>query len=439
MLVFVKLALIAEDKVFIKTCKRVFCLNGVVLSTLLCNAIEHYDFMVYGIMSSTLNKVFFVQGELFSGTNSTYLATLIGFLVFAAAFVSRPLGAVFFGYVGDKKGRKVALTLSTGLLVTSVLGMALLPTPKVWGILSILFLALLRVVQGLAFGAEVGGVVLMAETVGGRKVHAIWVARIFSTTVGTILGVFVVRMCELILSPEHMNDWGWRIPFFAAVLVSLPLPYLRRFLHESAEYVEYKASGQRENILKSLCCNISSVLLIISMSALSSGFFYMSVVYMDIVHKSMFLEHEMSMLVLALVACSSLAVLDFAKRKTCFILILLSVALTAYPTVYFIGKGYMVARVLYFSLLGLYIGWYGSFIALIFPVGARQTCFSFAYSCGYLTGALSPALCLWFSHITGKDIMPALYITFLSCVIALIFTFGVRVEGDRYRLTFSKC
>ncbi|MDD9361626.1 MAG: MFS transporter, partial [Anaplasma sp.] len=164
-----------------------------------------------------------------------------------------------------------------------------------------------------------------------------------------------------------------------------------------------------------------------------------AVVYMDMGHKSMFLEYEISMLALALVACSSLAVSDFAKRKTCFILILLLIAVTTYPTVYFIGKGYMMARVLYFLLLGLYIGWYGSFIALIFPVGARQTCFSFAYSCGYFTGSLSPALCLWFSHVTGQDIMAALYIIFLSCVIALIFTFCVRVEGDRYRLTFSKC
>ncbi|MDB1135091.1 MFS transporter [Candidatus Anaplasma sp. TIGMIC] len=417
--------------------KRITGLNEVVLSTLLCNAIEHYDFIVYGILSSTINKVFFAQENFFSGDDSAYMASLIGFFVFASAFMARPIGAIFFGYIGDKKGRRVALNASTLLLIGSVLGIAMLPTPPVWGIYSVVALTFLRVMQGLAYGAEIGGVVLMAESIDSMKIRIMWVARVTCCTVGMIVGVFVVKLCETFLSAENMGIWGWRIPFLVAALISLPLPKLRKFIRESTEYIKYRESGVEEKILNSLFHNIFSVLLITTTSALSAGYFYIFVVYMEISHKAMFFEYEISMTLLGMAAYTSLLVHDFTKRRYCFILILLFLAATAMPFTYYVREGYMIARVTYVAVSGIYLGWYGTFIALLFPVGARQTCFSVGYSMGYLVGALAPALCLWFYHTTGKDIMPGLYFTVLSLVAAVIFAFFVREEGGRYKLTYG--
>ncbi|QJC27680.1 proline/betaine transporter [Anaplasma platys] len=419
----------------LKTFKRIFGLNEVAFSTLLCNAIEHYDFIVYGILSSTISKVFFSQDE-FLVSGDSYVGALLGFLVFASAFAARPFGAVLFGYWGDKRGRKVALEASTFLLVGSVLGMAMLPTPEVWGVFSVLALLLLRIMQGLAYGAEMGGVVLISESVGKEQIRVVWVARIIFMATGMICGVLVVKICGAILSHDQMNSWGWRIPFFVAFLVSLPVPKLRKLIIESAEFTEYKARGRRENIPKSLMKNILGVLLIASMSGLSAGFFYISVVYMEISNKAGFFEYEFATVLLAMTASSNLLIKDFQNRRRLFVVALLLIAVIIFPLTHYISAGHAVARIAWGIVSGLYLGWYGSFVTLLFPVGARQTCFSIGYNMGYLIGGLAPALCLWFAHTTGMDIMPQLYIAGFATFIALVFAFAVRVEDGRYKLLF---
>lgn len=416
--------------------KRIFGMNEVAFSTLLCNAIENYDFIVYGILSGTITKVFLTQGAFFASGENGYVSSLLGFLVFAAAFAARPVGAVLFGYLGDKRGRKVALEASTLLLVGSVLGMAVLPTPAVWGVFSVLMLLLLRVMQGLAYGAEVGGVILISESVDRDHVRVAWVARIVFLCVGTIFGVLVVKTCSALLSDEQMADWGWRIPFFVAFLVSLRVPKLRRLIRESEEFTEYQATGSRENIPKSLMRNILGILLISSMSGLSAGFFYISVVYMEISNKAGFFEYELATALLAVTASSNLLIKDFQHRRWLFILSLLFIAVIVFPITHYIGEGYAVARIAWCVISGLYLGWYGSFITLLFPVGARQTCFSIGYNTGYLIGGVAPALCLWFAHTTGMDIMPQLYIAGFATFIALVFAFAVSVENGRYKLSF---
>lgn len=420
----------------LKIYKRIFGLNEVAFSTLLCNAIEHYDFIVYGILSSTISRVFFAQGIFFASEESSYISSLLSFFVFASAFAARPVGAILFGYLGDRKGRKIALDTSTFLLVGSVLGMAMLPTPAVWGIFSVFALLLLRVMQGLAYGAEMGGVVLVSESVEKEQVRVVWVARIIFMATGMIFGIFVVKTCGAVLSHDQMDEWGWRIPFFVAFLVSLAVPKLRKFIRESIEFTEYKVSGRKENISKSVMKNILGILLIASMSGLSAGFFYISVVYMDISNKAKLFEYEFATMLLAIVASSNLLIKDFRNRRLFFVISLLFLAIAVFPVTHFIGEGYAIARISWSLMSGLYIGWYGSFITLLFPVGARQTCFSIGYNMGYLIGGVAPALCLWFAHTTGMDIMPQLYIAGFATFIALVFTFCVRVEDGRYKLSF---
>ncbi|MGN7661868.1 MAG: MFS transporter [Anaplasma sp.] len=412
--------------------KRLFGLNGVAFAVLFCNAIEHYDFIIYGILNSTISKVFFAQDAFFVQGDGTYVSSLLGFLVFASAFAARPFGAVLFGYLGDRKGRKIALNISATLLVGSVLCMSLLPTPVTWGVFSPLVLTLLRVVQGLGYGAEVGGVVLMVESVERKSVRVVWVLRITFCVVGLLLGTFVVKVCETFLTGQQMHEWGWRIPFVVAVAIGLPLPYLRSLIHESCEYMAYKSLGYRENIAKSLIQNIGSVALVLVMASLSAGFFYLATVYMDLGRRASYPEYVFSMFVMLVFACSNLYISDFAKRRRYFLASLLLIIVSLYPVVYFIEQEYAIARILFSALSGIYLGWYGSFIALIFPVGARQTCFSVAYSGGYLIGALSPAICLWFSHVTGfsAGTAPAFFLTLCAVIVAMAVAFFVTTTED---------
>ncbi|MFV9924112.1 MAG: MFS transporter [Anaplasma ovis] len=421
-----------------KLWKKITGLNEVVLAVSLCAAIEHYDFIVYAVLSSTISKIFFAQGAFLSGQggHSTYMSTLMGFLVFASAFVARPLGATIFGYLGDKKGRRLALNVSAGMLIGSVFLISVLPTPKTWSFAPIA-LVVLRIIQGLAYGAEVGSVVLMAESVTKSQVKAIWAVRLIFFSAGMLVGTFVLQVCESTLTEVQMQEWGWRVPFFVATVISCLLPYLRSRIQESPDFMEYKATGRKENILKSLYKNAGGVLLVFVMAALSSGFFYLSMVYMDMGHRAGVWGYAVSSLLMTLAPCSSFFVSDVHKRKKCFLAILAIIIVAMYPVVHFIYKGHAVACMVYMLLLGTYGGWYGPFVVLMFPVGARQTCFSMPYSAGYLLGALSPAICLWFSHVTGLDNVPAFYLLFFAVIVFVMVALFLRVEGGAYKFILS--
>ncbi|RCL20224.1 MFS transporter [Anaplasma marginale] len=421
-----------------KLWKRITGLNEVVLAVLLCTAIENYDFTVYGMLSSVIAQVFFSEGAFLfdQGEGSTYLSTLMGFLVFASAFVARPLGATMFGYLGDRKGRRLALNISAGMLVGSVFFMSVLPTPTTWS-LSPIVLIVLRIIQGLSYGAEIGGVVLMAESVGRDQVKVVWVIRIILCSVGILVGTFVLRVCEATLTKVQMHEWGWRIPFFIAAAASCFLPYLRSRIHESPDYLEYKSTGRKENILKSLLQNAGGVLLVFAMGALSSGFFYLSLVCMDMGHRSGILEYVISLLLLMLASYASLLVSDANKRKSCLLAVLAIIVVAMYPVVHFIYEGSMIARMAFFVMFGSYWGWYGPFVVLMFPVGARQTCFSAPYSAGYLLGGFSPAICLWLSHATGLDGVPAFYLISFAVTVFVMVALFLRVEDGSYKFVLS--
>ena len=429
---------LAAQQCMYKLWKKISGLNEVVLAVSLCAAIEHYDFIVYAVLSSTINKIFFSQGASLPGqeAHSTYLSTLVGFLVFASAFVARPLGATIFGYLGDKKGRRLALNISAGMLIGSVFLISVLPTPNTWSFAPIA-LVVLRIIQGLAYGAEIGSVVLMAESVARGQVRTIWVTRLVFFSAGMLLGTFVLQVCEAVLTEAQMYAWGWRIPFLIAAVVSCLLPYLRSKIQESRDYMEYKATGRRENILKSLYKNAGGVLLVFVMSALASGFFYLSMVYIDLGHRSGAWGYAISLLLMTLAPCSSLCVSDANKRRRYFLAILALVIVAMYPVVHFIYAGHTVACIVYMIMLGTYGGWYGPFVVLMFPVGARQTCFSIPYSAGYLLGALAPAICLWFSHVTGLDTAPAFYLLFFAVIVFVMVALFLRVEGGAYKFILS--
>ncbi|AWZ18662.1 MFS transporter [Anaplasma ovis str. Haibei] len=421
-----------------KLWKKISGLNEGVFAVLLCTAIESYDFIVYGILNSVIVQVFFSQGAFLSGQGdrAAYLSKLMGFLTFAAAFVARPLGATMFGYLGDKKGRRLALNISAGMLMLSVFLISILPTPKTWGLAPVA-LVVLRIIQGLAYGAEVGGVVLMAESVSRNQVKVVWVIGIVFGNVGLFLGASVLRVCEAALTEAQMHEWGWRIPFLVATAISCLLPYLRSRIQESPDYAKYKLAGREESILKSLLQHAGGVLLVFVMAALSSGFFYLSMVYMDLGHRAGMWEYAVLLSLITLAPCCSLFVSDANRSKNCFLAVLVIAIVAMYPVVHFIYKGSMVARIVFVLIFSVYWGLWGPLVVLIFPVGARQTCFSVPCSTGCLLGGLSPAICLWFSHATGLDNAPAFYLVSFAVIVFVMVALFLRVEDGAYKFILS--
>jgi MFS family permease len=199
---------------------------------------EWYDFFIYGTLGAILSKTFFPTG------NAT-LEMLLFWLVFAVGFGFRPLGAVLFGFLGDRLGRKYTFLVTVVLMGVATAGVGMIPSAATIGWWAPGLVIVLRVLQGLALGGEYGGAaVYVAE-------HAPFPRRGYFTSYiqagvvgGFVLSLLVVLACKVAMTPETWLAWGWRVPFllsFALLAISL---WMRLKLSESPVFLEMQEEGE---------------------------------------------------------------------------------------------------------------------------------------------------------------------------------------------------
>lgn len=174
--------------------------------------LEYYDFAVYNMLAALVfNRLFFPAFDPLSGT-------LLAFSTFAVGYLSRPVGGVIFGHLGDRHGRRFVLVATLLLMGITTASMGLLPTYATAGVASPILLVLLRFIQGAALGGEWAGAVLLSVEHGDplrRGRNASWAQ--MGPSLGTLLATGSIALITLLLSPEQFIAWGWRIPFFASV------------------------------------------------------------------------------------------------------------------------------------------------------------------------------------------------------------------------------
>lgn len=197
------------------------------------NFIEWYEFAVYGFLATVIAQNFFrLQGE------AELTGIILTYASFAIAFFFRPLGAIFFGRMGDRIGRKPTLifVLIMMTLVTTAIGV--IPTYASIGVAAPLIITGLRILQGLFAGGEYGGAVsLMTEFApkGQRGRYGAWQS--FTVALGLLAGAGIVALLSAVLSADEMHSWGWRIPFFLALPMGMVALWLRYSMEETPSFV----------------------------------------------------------------------------------------------------------------------------------------------------------------------------------------------------------
>jgi MFS family permease len=209
----------------------------VITASSLGTIFEWYDFFVYGILGALIGKLFFPS-------DNPTAATLASLAVFGAGFGVRPLGAIIFGYLGDRIGRKYTFLITISLMGVATAAIGFLPTFKTAGVWAAGLLLFLRCVQGLALGGEYGGAAIyVAEHAprGKRGQYTSWIQA--SVAGGFLLAVVSVLTTRSSMTTEAFEDWGWRVPFLISILLLAISLYIRLKLSESPVFNAMKEAG----------------------------------------------------------------------------------------------------------------------------------------------------------------------------------------------------
>ncbi|WP_051163120.1 MFS transporter [Nocardia transvalensis] len=247
----------------------------VVRAAIVGTVVEYYDFGIYGYMATVVATLFFVS------ENDT--AALLGtFAAFAVAFFLRVPGGIFFGHIGDKYGRKSALSWTILLMVIATVIMGLMPTYVTLGVWATAALVLARCLQGFAAGGELGG----ANAFVSESAPARWRATQTSmVNSGTYLGSLVASLVALALTSIFSHDtilsWAWRIPFLLSVVIGVVGIWIRNHMEDTPQFEELAEKGETKKlpVAELLRTSGGAVVKIVFLGALITGGYYIASVY----------------------------------------------------------------------------------------------------------------------------------------------------------------
>ena len=210
----------------------------VIFASSLGTVFEWYDFYLYGSLAGIIAKQFF------SGLDPTS-AYIFALLAFAAGFLVRPFGAIFFGRLGDMIGRKYTFLVTILIMGASTFIVGLLPSYAAIGMTAPVVLIGLRLLQGLALGGEYGGAATyVAEHApqGKRGAYTAWIQT--TATLGLFLSLIVILGVRNAIGEKDFGDWGWRIPFLVSILLLAVSVWIRLSLKESPAFQRMKSEGK---------------------------------------------------------------------------------------------------------------------------------------------------------------------------------------------------
>ncbi|MFY2736767.1 MFS transporter [Pseudocitrobacter faecalis] len=218
-------------------------MRKLVIASVLGNALEWYDFFLYGTAAALVfGPLFFpVGGDPLQGT-------LLAFSGFAVGFLARPLGGIVFGHLGDRYSRKMTLIMTLTLMGATTFVIGLLPTYSQIGILAPICLITLRFLQGVASGGEWGGGVLMLSEnapASRRGFFTAWSQ--MGVAGGFVLSAFAFYLVQKLPESDFMQ-WGWRVPFLLSLLIFLVGVYIRKNIRESEAFRQAKPEEKHEKI-----------------------------------------------------------------------------------------------------------------------------------------------------------------------------------------------
>lgn len=404
-------------------------MRKVIIAGTVANALEWYDFALYGHFVTILSKHFFPLSD-------PYVGIIAAYSLFAAGFIMRPIGGVLFGYIGDKYGRRVSLAISIGMMSIPTALIGMLPTYETIGILAPILLAIIRLLQGASVGGAFSGcIAFLVEHSPMHRRGLIGSISMASLSGGMLLGSLVATLVSYCMSAHDYEAWGWRIPFLLGLPVGLVGIYIKKYLNESDVYKKAKEhNALSSQPLRELFTKYSSELYqaIGIYLMVTVPFYTLTIFIKSYMTKTLgfSLSDSASVNIMSLViATVSMPIgawlSDKYGRKPVLMSLTVLVILLIFPIFWMLRTnwvgGAMISQMIFAALVGGYMGPMPAALVELFPTRIRFTGVALSYNfSAALFGGTLPAVATWIVSKGYHDLVPTYIVVY--CLITL-FTF----------------
>jgi MFS transporter, MHS family, proline/betaine transporter len=395
-------------------------------SAVICNVLEWYDFAIYAFLATVIAKKFFPSGDELS-------ALLATFAVFGVGFVVRPLGGILIGRLGDRRGRKIALSLTIMLMALGTVMIGLLPSYESIGVGASVLLVVARLVQGFSAGGEWGSsTAFIVEWAPPKRRGLFGSLQQASVAGGFLLGSLTAASLSTWLSPAALEDWGWRLPFLFGGLLGPIGWYMRRRIEETPSF---KAAAHTRNESRADPASSGWRLAgrAFGFTVLWTIAYYLFLSYMPtFLQKHAGLDraqalwsNTLALLVLVAAVPAAGALSDRIGRRPLLLASCAAFLVLPYPLFAILLASptlptAIAVQVLFALSIALFSGPGPAAIAEIFPTRMRSTWMSIGYSLAVaLFGGFAPYVATWLIARTGSPLAPTWYVIGAAIVSAI--------------------
>ena len=403
-----------------------------IFATIAGNVLEYYDVTLYGYFAAFLAPLYFP----FESATSSIIAS---FVTFALGFVTRPLGGIVFGHIGDRLGRKRALALTILLVTIPTFTIGVLPTYETIGLAAPAILIICRLLQGLCAGGEFAGAAVFINE-HAEKGKDGFAASLLATSgfAGAIIGTAFGAFC----TAKFMPDWAWRAPFILAAAFGIIAFYIRYYIEETKEFKEIRSEGAISHapLLGAIKSQPVNILCAVGLGAAATVPYYALAIYMGSVFASdLKLPTSQTMLInmgimiywaLLLPIVGRLS--DRVGKVRVMMIATVITAVTALPAFWLIKESVSLERVILIQLIlttssAAFVAPIAAVLPTLFSVRERYSGIGFAYSLGgALFGSTTPIISTLLKSKLEMSIAPAIYITAIALVGVLSLKFANR-------------
>ncbi|QJI36657.1 glycine betaine/L-proline transporter ProP [Pseudomonas sp. ADAK13] len=391
------------------------------------NAMEWFDFGVYGFVAYVLGKVFFPEA-------SPSVQMIAALATFSVPFLIRPLGGLFFGRLGDKYGRQKVLAATIVIMSLSTFAIGLIPSYDSIGIWAPILLLLAKMAQGFSVGGEyTGASIFVAEYAPDRKRGFLGSWLDFGSIAGFVLGAGVVVLISAVIGEEAFQSWGWRLPFFLALPLGMIGLYLRHALEETPafqQHVEQLEQGDREGLAGGPKVSFKEVatkhwrglMTCVGVVVVTNVTYYMLLTYMPsyLSHNLHYSENHGVLIIIAIMVGMLFVqpmigfVSDKIGRKPFILFGSIALFFLAIPAFMLINSGKLglifSGLLIIAVVLNFFIGVMASTLPAMFPTHIRYSALASAFNISILVAGLTPTAMAWLVETTNNLYMPAYYL-----------------------------